>query len=197
MEEKQPEDKIIYRLQLCLTVLQQEVLDKSQDEFSNEKVKRFVECVQTYAQVQTKAFITLAFANNYMAAHHFLRLLSDCALRVYAVTLFKGKNLEKCMDKFFEGEEPKKYPKYKGKDLKPAYIIELVKEEIAQERHDIEPHWLEYILYCQKEGNYSTHLSPFYLSDESDKLTNIQRNDLIGFYTSLLVFLGSLLSRLK
>lgn len=197
MEEKQPEDKIIYRLQLCLTVLQQEVLDKSQDEFSNEKVKRFVECVQTYAQVQTKAFITLAFANNYMAAHHFLRLLSDCALRVYAVTLFKGKNLEKCMDKFFEGEEPKKYPKYKGKDLVPAYIIELVKEEIAQERHDIEPHWLEYILYCQKEGNYSTHLSPFYLSDESDKLTDTLKSEVIGFYTSLLVFLGALLSRLK
>lgn len=197
MEEKQPEDKIIYRLQLCLTVLQQEVLDKSQDEFSNEKVKRFVACVQTYAQVHTKAFVTLAFANNYMAAHHFLRLLSDCALRVYAVTLFKGKDLEKCMDKFFEGEEPKKYPKYKGKDLEPAYIIELVKEEIAQERHDIEPHWLEYILYCQKEGNFSTHLSPFYLSDESDKLTDTLKSEVIGFYTSLLVFLGSLLSRLK
>lgn len=197
MEEKQPEDKIIYRLQLCLTVLQQEVLDKSQDEFSNEKVKRFVACVQTYAQVHTKAFVTLAFWNKYMAAHHFLRLLSDCALRVYAVTLFKGKDLEKCMDKFFEGEEPKEYPKYKGKDLLPAYIIELVKEEIAQERHDIEPHWLEYILYCQKEGNFSTHLSPFYLADESEKLTDDLKKDLIGFYTSLLVFLGSLLSRLK
>ena len=195
--EKQTEDKIWHRLLLCLKVLQQEVLDKRQDEFSYEKVKRFVACVQTYAQVQTKAFVTLAFANNYMAAHHFLRLLSDCALRVYAVTLFKGKDLEKCMDKFFEGEEPKKYPKYKGKNLEPAYIIELVKEEIAQERHDIEPHWLEYILYCQKEGNFSTHLSPFYLSDESDKLTDILKNDLIGFYTSLLVFLGSLLSRLK
>ncbi|MBQ9144465.1 MAG: hypothetical protein IJX60_05905 [Paludibacteraceae bacterium] len=197
MEEKQPEDKIIYRLQLCLTVLQQDVLDKSQDEFSNEKVKRFVACVQTYAQVQTKAFVTLAFANNYMAAHHFLRLLSDCALRVYAVTLFKGKDLEKCLKKFFEGKEPKTYPKYKGKDLVPTYIIELVKEEIAQERQDIEPHWLEWILYCQKEGNLSTHLSPFYLSDESDKLTNDLKKDLIGFYTSLLVFLGSLLFRLQ
>ena len=195
--EKQPEDKISHRLLLCLTVLQQDVLDESKDDFTNEKVKRFVECVQTYAQVQTKAFITLVFANNYMAAHHFLRLMSDCALRVYAVTLFKGKNLEKCMDKYFDGKEPKTYPKYKGKKLEPAYIIELVKQEIAQERQDIEPHWLEYILYCQKEGNMSTHLSPFYLSDESDKLTNILKADVIGFYTSLLVFLGGLLSRLK
>ena len=194
---KQPEDKIWHQLLLCLTVLQREVLDESKDDFSNEKVKRFVECVQTYAQVQTKAFLTLAFANNYMAAHHFLRLISDCALRVYAVTLFKGKNLEKCMDKFFEGEEPKTYPRYKGAKLDPAYIIELVKQEIAQERQDIEPHWLEYILFCQKEGNFSTHLSPFYLADESEKLTDDLKKDLIGFYTSLLVFLGSLLSRLK
>ena len=197
MEEKQPEDKILHRLRLCLIVLQQDVLDKSKDDFTNEKVKRFVECVQTYAQVQTNAFITLAFANNYMAAHHFLRLLSDCALRVYAVTLFKGKDLEKCLDKFFEGEEPKTYPRYKGAKLEPAYIIELVKQEIAQDRQDIEPHWLEYILYCQKEGNFSTHLSPFYLADESEKLTDDLKKDLIGFYTSLLVFLGSLLSRLK
>ena len=197
MEKKQPEDKIWHRLLLCLTVLQQEVLDKSQEDFSNEKVKRFVACVQTYAQVQTKAFVTLAIANNYMAAHHFLRLMSDCALRVYAVTLFKGKDLEKCMDKFFEGKEPNKYPKYKGKNLEPAYIIELVKQEIAQERQDIEPHWLEWILYCQKEGNFSTHLSPFYLSDESDKLTDILKDEVIGFYTALLVFLGSLIHRLK
>ena len=101
------------------------------------------------------------------------------------------------MDMFFQGEEPKKYPKYKGKKLESVYIIELVKQEIAQERQDIEPHWLEYILFCQKEGNFSTHLSPFYLSDESDKLTNILKADVIGFYTSLLVFLGSLLCRLK
>lgn len=195
--EKQPEDKIWHQLLLCLTVLQQQVLDESQEDFSNEKVKRFVACVQTYAQVQTKAFVTLAFANNYMAAHHFLRLMSDCALRVYAVTLFKGKDLEKCMDKFFEGEEPKTYPKYKRQKLTTAYIIELVKQEIAQESQDIEPHWLEWILYCQKEGNFSTHLSPFYLSDESDKLTDILKADVIGFYTALLVFLGSLLSRLK
>lgn len=195
--EKQPEDKISHRLLLCLTVLQQDVLDKSKDDFTNEKVKRFVECVQTYAQVQTKAFITLVFANNYMAAHHFLRLMSDCALRVYAVTLFKGKNLEKCMDMFFQGEEPKTYPRYKGKKLIPTYIIELVKQEIAQERQDIEPHWLEYILFCQKEGNFSTHLSPFYLADESEKLTDDLKKDFIGFYTSLLVFLGGLLSRLK
>ena len=194
MEEKQPEDKIIYRLMCLQTVLQQEVLDESKDFCGTLYLSIRV---QTYAQVQTNAFITLAFANNYMAAHHFLRLLSDCALRVYAVTLFKGKDLEKCMDKFFEGEEPKKYPKYKGKDLEPAYIIELVKEEIAQDRQDIEPHWLEYILYCQKEGNFSTHLSPFYLADESEKLTDDLKKDLIGFYTSLLVFLGSLLSRLK
>ena len=184
---KQSEDKISHRQLLCLTVLQQEVLDKSKDDFTNEKVKRFVECVQTYAHVQTKAFITLVFANNYMAAHHFLRLMSDCALRVYAVTLFKGKDLEKYIDKFFAGKEPSK-SKYKGKYLMPEYIMELIKQE------DI---YGDIIPAFQKEGNRSTHLSNFYQPEIAESVTDEDKKDMIGYYGSLLCFLGGLLSRLK
>lgn len=184
---KQPEDKIIWRLLLCQTNLQQQVLDESRDKFSSEKVKRFAQYVRTYARVHTEAFMTLCAANNYVAAHHFFRLISDCALRVYVATLFEGKRLEKYIDKFFAGKEPSK-SKYKGKYLMPEYIMELIKQE------DI---YGDIIPAFQKEGNRSTHLSNFYQPEITESVTDEDKKDMIGYYGSLLCFLGGLLSRLK
>ena len=188
MEKKQPEDKIIWRLLLCQTNLQQQVLDESRDNFSSEKVKRFAQYVRTFARVHTEAFMTLCAVNNYVAAHHFYRLISDCALRVYAVTLFEGKKLDRCLDKFFEGKEPKEYSKYKGKNLEPNYILKLIKQEDMY--GDIIPAF-------QEEGNRSTHFSSFYEPEMAETITDEDKKDMIGYYSGLICFLGSLLSRLK
>lgn len=203
MEEKQPEDKIIYRLMCLQTVLQQDVLDESRDEFSSEKVKAFVKCVRRFARVHTEAFMLLCADNNYTAAFHFFRLITDCTLRVYAATLFKGERLERYIDNFFKGKEPDK-TKYKGKFLYTSYIKELMLQEVAQERQeiaqkaeDIDRHWLEICLDFKDMGNQSTHFTSFYADDLEEWLNDKAKMYMIGTYTQLLVFMVSLLSRLK
>lgn len=201
--EKQPEDKIIYRLMCLQTVLQQDVLDESRDEFSSKKVKAFVKCVRRFARVHTEAFMLLCKYNNYTAAHHFFRSITDCTLRVYAATLFKGERLERYIDQFFEGKEPDK-TKYKGKFLCTSYIKELMLQEVAQERQeiaqkaeDIDRHWLEFCLDFRDMGNQSTHFTSFYADDLEEWLNDKAKMYMIGTYTQLLVFMVSLLSRLK
>ena len=182
MENKK---EIFWLLQLCQTIFQREV-EVCRDECNKEHVQRFVECVITYTRVHTEAFRTLCGADNYIAAHHFYRLISDCALRVYAVTLFKGKELEKCIDNFFKGKEPKDYPTYKGRKLGTKYLLDLIKQENV---------YGEIISAFQKEGNRSVHFSDFY--NTNLVVTDEDRKDMIGWFTSLLVFLGGLLSRLS
>ena len=201
--EKQPEDKLIWRVQLCRRILHEDVLDESRDEFSSKKVKAFVKCVRRFARVHTEAFMLLCADNNYMAAHHFFRSITDCALRVYAATLFKGASLDHYIDKFFEGKEPDK-SRYKGKFLYTSYIKELMLQEVAQERQeiaqeaeDLDPHWLEFCLDFRDMGNQSTHLTSFYADDLEEWLNDKAKMYMIGCYTSLLVFLGGLIHRLK
>lgn len=189
---------------MCLqTVLQQDVLDESRDEFSSKKVKAFVKCVRRFARVHTEAFMLLCANNNYTAAHHFFRSITDCTLRVYAATLFKGERLERYIDKFFKGKEPDK-TKYKGKFLCTSYIKELMLQEVAQERQeiaqkaeDIDRHWLEICLDFKDMGNQSTHFTSFYADDLEEWLNDKAKMYMIGTYTQLLIFMVSLLSRLK
>lgn len=188
--------ELVWEMNLCIQILEQDVLDDSRDDFSSEKVKQFVKCVRNFSKVHTEAFILCMLSGRVESAMHFFRLLSDCGLRLYAATLFKGKRLERYMDKFFAGKEPKD-TKYKGRELTTGYIKELIRQEIAQEANATEPHWLELFLFTQEETNPTVHLSRFYLNSDSEKLTEELKKDIIGSYTQLLVFLASLINRLN
>lgn len=135
---------------------------------ADENVKLFVQTMKNYAKVHTHAFITLCEAGNFLAAHHFVRLLSDCLQRTFCATLMKEeKRLNTYLKKFFKGKDPKDTI-YKGKHLNPEYIKELMKQR-----------GMDFDIF-QTIGNESTHPKNFYLLKNAD-ISQKEIDDFCGF----------------
>ena len=117
-----------------------------------EKMRKYAGAIITYANAQTKAFLTLYKEKNYASAHHYMRLLSDCCLRTYVAVLKEGNDLDMYIGKYLAGKEPDK-SKYKGKELTPKYLGELIKKEYP------------FSVLAQEEGNKSTHFTNYYAKE--------------------------------
>ena len=134
---------------------------------ADEDMKQFVKAMKNFVKVHTEAFITLCESGNFLAAHHYVRLLSDCLQRTFCATLMKEeKRLKLYLKKFFNGEDPKD-TKYKGNYLYPKYIKKLMKER-----------GMDFDIF-HSIGNESTHPKEFYQMKNSD-FTQKEIDDFCG-----------------
>ena len=134
---------------------------------ADENVKKFVKAMKNFVKVHTEAFITLCEAENFVAAHHFVRLLTDCLETTFAATILEGEQFTRYIKKFLDGKEPKD-TRYKGKRLNTTYLRELMK----QSGIDMEV-W-------RNLGNESTHPKAFYQLKNTD-FTQQEIDDFSGF----------------
>lgn len=134
---------------------------------ANENVKQFVKAMKNFVKVHTEAFITLCETGNFVAAHHFVRLLTDCLESTFAATILEGIQFTNYIKKFLRGKEPKD-TKYKGKALTTTYLRELMK----QSGIDME--------IWRNLGNETTHPKDFYLWKNTD-FTQQEIDDFCGF----------------
>lgn len=133
---------------------------------ADEDMKQFVKAMKNFVKVNTEAFITLCEAGNFVAAHHFVRLLTDCLETTFAATILEGKQLKRYIKKFLDRKEPLKN-KYQGKEL-----TEQIRKLMKQRGMDFEV-W-------RSLGNESTHPKEFYLLKNED-FTQQQIDDFSGF----------------
>lgn len=132
---------------------------------ADEDMKQFVKAMKNFVKVHTEAFITLCEAGNFVAAHHFVRLLTDCLETTFAATILEGEQLKRYIKKFLDEEEPLKN-KYKGKEL-----YKQIRELMKQRGMDFE--------LWRFLGNESTHPTAFYQMKNSD-FTQKEIDDFCG-----------------
>ena len=134
---------------------------------ADENVKKFAKAMKNFVKVHTEAFITLCEAENFVAAHHFVRLLTDCLETTFAATILEGEQFTRYIKKFFDGKEPKD-TRYKGKELNPAYRRELMEQSGIN------------LGVWRDLGNETTHPKYFYLLKNTD-FTPQEIDDFCGF----------------
>lgn len=134
---------------------------------ADEDVKQFVKAMKNFVKVHTQAFITLCEAGNFVAAHHFVRLLTDCLETTFTATILEGTQFTDYIKKFLDEKEPQD-TRYKGKKLNPAYRRELMEQSGIN------------MGVWRDLGNTSTHPKAFYLLKNTD-FTPQEIDDFCGF----------------
>lgn len=133
---------------------------------ADEDMKQFVKAMKNFVKVHTEAFITLCEAGNFVAAHHFVRLLTDCLETTFAATILEGEQLKRYIKKFLDRKDPLKN-KYQGKELNKQ-----IRELMKQRGMDFEV-W-------RFLGNESTHPKAFYQLKNED-FTQQEIDDFCAF----------------
>lgn len=134
---------------------------------ADEDMKQFVKAMKNFVKVHTEAFITLCEAGNFVAAHHFVRLLTDCLETTFAATILEGEQLKRYIKKFLDEKKEPLKNKYQGKKL-----TKQIRELMKQRGMDFEV-W-------RFLGNESTHPKAFYQLKNED-FTQQEIDDFCGF----------------
>jgi hypothetical protein len=125
---------------------------------ADETVKQFVKVIKNYIRTHSEAFILLCEADKYLAAHHYLRLMSDLYIQLYGAQLKKEKGtLLEYIDQFLAGKDTRNIRYGKG-----YLTTEVIKKEMKKTGYD----WV--LALYQKEGNKSAHMSSFYMREDKE-----------------------------
>lgn len=117
--------------------------------FDYPELRAYIEGIETYAQAQLTAFITVFKNQNFLGATHYPRLLADCCIRAYIILLFNDEDLTKYLTHYFSGKDPGKMRYKQHKRLN-----EMWKDYIKQD--------YPLVVEIYNETNQSVHFSNYY-----------------------------------